>query len=73
MGSSLGSALANVFVAFHEGRLFENTAKPGVSFRYVDYSFVIFGSELVVITFQEKLNLLHPALKCTVEREESNS
>ena len=38
-------------------------------FRYVDDSFVIFGSELDCDHFQEKLNLLHPALKFTVEKE----
>ena len=51
MGSSLGPAFANIFVGFHESRLFENTAKPGVYFRYVDDTFVIFGSELT--TFKE--------------------
>jgi len=30
MGSPLGPALANIFVGFHESRLFDNTAKPGV-------------------------------------------
>ena len=45
MGSPLGPALANIFVGFHESRLFDNIAKPGVNFRYVDNSFVIFGSE----------------------------
>ena len=46
MGSPLGQALANIFVGFHESRLFDSTAKPGVYFRYVNDSFVIFGSEL---------------------------
>ena len=32
MGSPLGPALANIFVGFHESRLFENTTKPGVDF-----------------------------------------
>ena len=73
MGSPLGPALANIFVGFHESRLFDNTAKPGVYFRYVDDSFVIFGSELDCDHFQEKLNLLHPALKFTIEKEQNNS
>ena len=67
MGSPLGPACANIFVGFHESRLFDNTAKPGVYFRYVDDSFVIFGSELDCDHFQEKLNLLHPVLKFTIE------
>ena len=52
----------NIFVGFHESRLFDTT-KPGVYFRYVDDSFVIFGSKLDCYHFQEKLNLLHQVLK----------
>ena len=52
---------------------FENTTKPGVYFRYVDDTFVIFGSELDCDHFQGKLSLLHPALKFTVEKEQNNS
>ena len=73
MGSPLGPALANIFVGFHEGRLFDNTAKPGVYFRYVDDTYVIFGSELECDDFHQKLNSLHPALKFTVEKEQNNS
>ena len=46
MESPLGPALANIFVGFHEGRLFDNTKQPGVFFRYVDDTCVILGSEL---------------------------
>ena len=60
-------------LGFHESRLLDNTAKPGVYFRYVDDSFVIFGSELDYDHFHEKLNLLHPALKFTIEKEQTNS
>ena len=73
MGSPLGPALANIFVGFHESRLFDNTAKPGVYFRYVNDSFIIFGSQLDCNHFQEELNLLHPALKFTAEGEQNNS
>ena len=73
MGSPLGPALANIFVGFHESRLFDNTVKPGVYFRLVDDTFTIFGSELGCDHFQEKLSLLHPALKFTVETEQNNS
>ena len=62
MDNQLGPALANIFVGFHESGHFDNTAKPGVYSRYVDDSFVIFVSELDCDHFQEKLNLLHPAL-----------
>ena len=73
MGSPLGPALANIFVGFHESRLFDNTLKPGVYFRFVDDTFAIFGSELDCDHFKGKLNLLHPALKFTVEKEQNNS
>ena len=68
MGSPLGPALANIFVGFHESRLFNNTVKPGVYFRYVDDTFIIFSSELGCDCFHEKLKLLHPALKITVKK-----
>ena len=73
MDSLLGAALANIFLGFHESRIFNNTAKPGVYFRFVDDIFAIFFSELGCDHFQEKLNLLHPALKFTVEKEQNNS
>ena len=34
MGSPRGPALANIFVGFHEERLFDYDQKPGVYFRY---------------------------------------
>ena len=73
MGSPLGPALANIFVGFHEIRLVNNTVKPGVYLRYVDATFVIFGSELDCDRIHENVNLLHPALKFTVKKEQSNS
>ena len=39
----------------------------------MDDTFAIFRSELDCDHFQEKLNLLHPALKFTVEKEQNNS
>ena len=73
IGSPLGPALANIFVGCHESRLFDNTVKLDVHFRFVDDTFAIFGSELDCDHFQEKLNLLHPALKFTVEKDQNNS
>ena len=60
-------------MGFHERRLFDNTIKQGVYFRYVDDTFVIFSSELDCDCFHEKLNLLHPDLHFTVEKEQSDS
>ena len=73
MSSPLGPALANIFVGFHESRVFDNTIKPGVYFRYVDDTFVIFSSELDCDCFHEKCNMLYPALKFTVEKEQNNT
>ena len=73
MESQLRPALANIFEGFHESRLFHNIVKSGVYFRYVDDTFVILGSELDCGRVHEKLNLLHPALKFTVEMEQNNS
>ena len=39
----------------------------------MDDSVVTFGSELDCDDCQEKLNLLHPALKFTIEKEQNNS
>ena len=41
MGSPLGPALANIFVGFHEERLFDYDQKPGVYFRYVDDTYTL--------------------------------
>ena len=68
MGSPLFPALANIFVGFHESRLFDNTVKSGVYFRFVDDAFAIFGSELDCDYFKGKVNMLHQALKFTVEK-----
>ena len=38
----------------------------------MDDSFVILGSELDCVHFQEKLNWLHSALKFTIEKEQNN-
>ena len=70
IGRPLGLALANIFVGFQESRLFDNTAKPGIFFQYVEDTLIIFGSRLNCDHLQEKLNLLHsaPNPKFTVEK-----
>ena len=73
MGSPLGPTLANIFVGFHEQRLFEQTLKPAVYFRYVDDTFSIFSCETESDSFHAKLNSMHPALKFTVEKEHDNT
>ena len=73
MGNPSGPALANNFVGCHESRLFDNTVKPCVYFRFVDETSAVFGSELECDHFKRELNLLHPAQKFTVEKEQNNS
>ena len=45
MGSPLGPALANIFVVYHEEKLFSPTQKPPIYFRYVNNTFAIFDYE----------------------------
>ena len=73
MGNPLGPALANIFVGFYEQKLFDQGDKPSVYFRYVDDTCVIFESERDCDLFHEKLNLLHPALKFAIEKEQNSS
>ena len=73
MGSPLGPALANIFVGFHEERLFDCDQKPGVYFRYVDGTYTIFKTEAECDIFLKHLNNLRPALHFTFEKEENDS
>lgn len=73
MGSPLGPVLANIFVGFYEQKLFHNTSKPVVYFRYVDDTFAIFHNEADADSFLNALNHLHPSLKFTFEKENNKS
>ena len=70
MGSPLGPALANIFVGYHESKLFSCVQKPTIYFRYVDDTFAIFKQEGDVDDFLVTLNCLHPALTFTFEKEQ---
>ena len=70
MGSPQGPILANIFVGFHERRLFDKFPKPFTYLRYVDDTFVSFKSRSDALKFFDTLNRLH-SLSFTVE-EESN-
>ena len=72
MGSPLGPTLANIFVGYHERKLFSATIRPSTYFRYVDDTFVIFENTTDYQIFFDKLNNLHPSLKFTMESEENN-
>ena len=69
MGSPLGPALANIFVGYHESKLFSCVQKPTIYFRYVDDTFAIFEQEGDVDDFLVMLNRLYSALNFTFEKE----
>ena len=69
MGSPMGPALANIFVGFHESKLFSCVQKPTIYLRNVDDTFAIFKQEGDVDDFLASRNRLHPALKFTFEKE----
>ena len=62
-------ALANIFVGYHESKLFSCAQKSTIYFQHVDNTFAIFKQEGDVDDFQVTINRLHPALKFTVEKE----
>ena len=72
MGSPVWPTLANILVDFNESKFFDNTVKPDVYFKYVDDTFIIFGSEMDCDRFPEKRYLLHLVLKFTVEEQNSS-
>ena len=45
MGSLLAPALANIFVGYHEEKLFLESTKRAAYFRYVDDNFALFQNE----------------------------
>ena len=67
MGLPLGPALANIVVGCNEEKLFSQTQKPPIYFKYVDDTLAIFNHE--ANEFLTKLNCLHPFLKFTFEKE----
>ena len=72
MSSPLGPILANIFVGFQERHLFERFPKPFIYLRYVDDSFVSFGSRNNALLFFDKLNELLLSLSFTMEEENNN-
>ncbi len=69
MGSLLGPILANIFVGFHEVRLFQKIKQPAMYLRYVDDTFVLFDKQEEVDSFLLQLNSLHSALQFTKDEE----
>ena len=71
MGLLLGPALAKIFVGYCEEKLFSQTQKPLIYFRYVGNTFAIFDHEAEADEFLAKLNCLHPSLKFTIEKKKT--
>ena len=59
MGSPLGPALANIFLGFHEVKLFSGNKEPLYYKRYVDDTFVLFEDRENAQKFLLVLNSIH--------------
>ena len=75
MGSILSSILANIFVGYHEKKVFSSNCRciPEIYFRYVDDSFAVFYNADDCSSFLDILNSMHPDLVFTIEMEENNN
>ena len=68
MGSPLGPALANLFMGYCEQKWLESDHRRLVKF-YVEDIFCLFENEHQAQTFLDFLNIQHPNLKFTIEKE----
>ena len=71
MGSPLGPTLANLFMGYYEQKWLESDHGRHFKFyrRYVDDIFCLFENEHQAQTFLDFLNIQHPNLKFTIEKE----
>lgn len=69
MGSPLGPILADIFMGYHEKKLFESSEEPLMYYRYVDDTFVLFKDQAQSVSFHHLLSGLHPSLSFTMEGE----
>ena len=74
MGSPLAPVLANLFMSHHERTWLSNFKDSTVLFyrRYVDDIFCMFHNEPDALSFFNYLNLQHPNIKFTFEKEYNN-
>ena len=63
MGSPLDPAWANIFAGCYEEKLFSQTQKSPICFRYVEDMFAIFNHDAEADKLLTKFNCLHPSLK----------
>ena len=71
MGSPLGPVLANLFMGHNEGKWITNYrgTKPIFYKRFVDDIFCLFNNEFEATEFLSYLNIQHPNIKFTEEKE----
>ena len=71
MGSPLGPALANLFVAYNEKKWLESDHNRLVKFygRYVDDIFCFSENEHQALTFANYLNIQHPNSNFAIKKE----
>ena len=69
MVSSIGPALANIFVGYYEEKLFSHTQNLPTYFRYVNDTFAIFDHEAEADEFLTKLNRLCSSLRFIFEKD----
>ena len=74
MGSPLDSALANLFMGYHENKWLNSEESSTVLFykRYVDDIFCLFKRETDAERFLTFLNGQHPNIKFTIEKEKNS-
>ena len=71
-GSPLALVLANLFMGHHEKHWLGNY-NLGIEFyhRYVDDTFALFNTRQDALSFFSYINIQHPNIKFTMEREEN--
>ena len=72
MGSPLSPALANIFVEYYEEKLFSETQKLPMYFRYVDDTFAIFDYKGEADKFLTKFNCLHHPSNSLLKKRKTN-
>ena len=70
MRSYFEPALANIFLGYHESKLFQTIFQREMYYCYIDESFVVFGNKDDCDHFSHIcLNLLHPSLRFAFEKD----
>ena len=72
MVSSLGPALAYIFVGFYETKLFQAMSKPEMYYKYMDDTFVVFGNENQCEVFLKRLHSPHASSLSLVDYEKKS-